>query len=74
MKIFFYSNPFEEVDECRVKGHCLHEEIFMDGIKRFEKNKRMRVCPFCGSQGVHKMDFIGTKEECIDFWNYRNHF
>lgn len=25
-------------------------------------------------QGIHKMDFVGTKEECLDLWNNRNHF
>ncbi len=25
-------------------------------------------------QGTHIMDFVRTKDECIDFWNYRKHF
>jgi hypothetical protein len=29
--------------------------------------------PGCAS-GEHIMNFVGTKEECIDFWNYRKHF
>ena len=26
-----------------------------------------------GCTGEHSLDFIGTKRECVEFWNQRNH-